>query len=194
MQRNHQFIFEGVFQLILVEILQLGNTHERSIDEFILLQLDGFFEHFGCAIRHFEDNLHSAGVGHQMGLFIAIKITPRHVAHVRAAGLGPESHAVWVLLRVLFHRTRNASIRITFLEQTSTRGGEFSCPMEMNRAALVFSPTFAQDGIYGTAHERIVAFLDLLFFVIGRIGGIQRNIIALSAEFGDTIEHLVERR
>mmetsp|Transcript_4073 Transcript_4073/g.8204 ORF Transcript_4073/g.8204 Transcript_4073/m.8204 type:complete len:228 (-) Transcript_4073:562-1245(-) len=162
MQGQQNFGFLGIVNFVFVEFRQGPNGHATGVHDFILEHFYGILQDCGRSIGAFQYDFQLSIGGHRGGLFRSVKVSLRHVCDVCAAGLGPNAHAVRILLRVGLDGWRHASIGIPF----------------------------AQDGIDGRSGYFVVPLLNVHFLVILWSPRIEGYIVSLGTQFCNTILQL----
>ena len=162
MERQQDVLLLGIGNLSLKELTQSFLAHERSINNFTSLESTALLHCGGFAIGTGKLNLHSGCIRHASRLLTGKKISTRHVRHMRLRSSAPATHFVGVLHGVLLHRACHATVRVTL----------------------------SQDGVHSRTKDLSVGIGNGLLLSSRGRGRVQRDIISLSSQLGNSIIEL----
>lgn len=135
------------------------------IHDLFFFERNVFFQCFASPIVSVQFDSDRRRRRHDLGQFVAIKISIGHMCHMCPGGTTPRVHAMRIFLRIFFDSIGNASIRIPF----------------------------AQNWVHGRSHDVLIAFPDgFLFFRFG-FHWIQRHIVPLGTQLRNAVRELIER-
>ena len=146
------------FRHLLFKELEKGLfAHDGRVEHFAGLEGRLFLEHSDFAIRSDEFDLHRGGLGHGDGLLVGEEVVLAHRGHVGFGLTGPRAHGMRVVAGVLLDGLGSTPIGVAFTE----------------------------DRVHRTALDLVITCLGLLFFVVLRLFGIVRELVALALQLGD---------
>ena len=163
--QQHIFSF-GIGNFLSEEFPQRISIHHRRVDDFARLQSQHLFKDGHAAVLADQFDPHRVCFRHHMRLLASIEVAVTHRGNVRLRVGTPRSHRVWILLRVIFHRASDSTIRVAF----------------------------TQHGIDSAAKDFCITTSDF-FFLFGRwLAGKIRDVVAVCLQLCNGDRKLRDRR